>query len=160
MRIAQIAPLAESVPPKLYGGTERVVSWLTDELVGLGHDVTPSTGAVGANRTVKNGEVVAEPPNDLLAKTVTTSRHLDAVCRRLRAGHWRGDARSQDAPSARRASRLYERHFTAYPDRRGCVGRGSQAGWRGSGASNRDTPGRIRSPPAGGPPCPTPSPAL
>jgi glycosyltransferase involved in cell wall biosynthesis len=40
MRIAQIAPLAESVPPKLYGGTERVVSWLTDELVGLGHDVT------------------------------------------------------------------------------------------------------------------------
>jgi hypothetical protein len=40
MRIAQIAPPAESVPPKLYGGTERVVSWLTDELVGLGHDVT------------------------------------------------------------------------------------------------------------------------
>jgi glycosyltransferase involved in cell wall biosynthesis len=40
MRIAQIAPLAESVPPKLYGGTERVVSWLTDELVDLGHDVT------------------------------------------------------------------------------------------------------------------------
>jgi hypothetical protein len=38
MRIAQIAPLAESVPPKLYGGTERVVAWLTDELVGLGHD--------------------------------------------------------------------------------------------------------------------------
>lgn len=40
MRIAQVAPLAESVPPKLYGGTERVVAWLTDELVGLGHDVT------------------------------------------------------------------------------------------------------------------------
>ncbi len=40
MRIAQIAPLAESVPPKLYGGTERVISWLTDELVGLGHNVT------------------------------------------------------------------------------------------------------------------------
>ena len=40
MRIAQIAPLAKSVPPKLYGGTERVVSWLTDELVGLGHEVT------------------------------------------------------------------------------------------------------------------------
>jgi glycosyltransferase involved in cell wall biosynthesis len=40
MRIAQVAPLAESVPPKLYGGTERVVSWLTEELVGLGHDVT------------------------------------------------------------------------------------------------------------------------
>ena len=40
MRIAQIAPLAETVPPKLYGGTERVVAWLVDELVELGHDVT------------------------------------------------------------------------------------------------------------------------
>src|SRR5215468_8193339 len=40
MRIAQIAPLAESVPPKLYGGTERVVAWLTEELIDLGHDVT------------------------------------------------------------------------------------------------------------------------
>jgi glycosyltransferase involved in cell wall biosynthesis len=40
MRIAQIAPLYESVPPCLYGGTERVVSWLTEELVRLGHDVT------------------------------------------------------------------------------------------------------------------------
>ncbi|WP_050385524.1 glycosyltransferase family 4 protein [Bradyrhizobium pachyrhizi] len=40
MKIAQIAPLAESVPPKLYGGTERVVAWLVDELVELGHDVT------------------------------------------------------------------------------------------------------------------------
>ena len=40
MRIAQIAPLAESVPPKLYGGTERVVAWLVDELVSLGHEVT------------------------------------------------------------------------------------------------------------------------
>jgi len=40
MRIAQIAPLTEAVPPKLYGGTERVISWLTEELVALGHDVT------------------------------------------------------------------------------------------------------------------------
>lgn len=40
MKIAQIAPLIESVPPKLYGGTERVVSWLTEELVRQGHDVT------------------------------------------------------------------------------------------------------------------------
>ena len=40
MRVAQIAPLAEAVPPRLYGGTERVVSWLTEALVGLGHDVT------------------------------------------------------------------------------------------------------------------------
>jgi len=40
MRIAQVAPLAESVPPKLYGGTERVVSSLTEELVAQGHEVT------------------------------------------------------------------------------------------------------------------------
>jgi glycosyltransferase involved in cell wall biosynthesis len=40
MKIAQIAPLIESVPPSLYGGTERVVSYLTEALMGLGHDVT------------------------------------------------------------------------------------------------------------------------
>lgn len=40
MKIAQIAPLVESVPPRLYGGTERVVSWLTEELVAQGHEVT------------------------------------------------------------------------------------------------------------------------
>lgn len=40
MRIAQVAPLAEAVPPLLYGGTERIVSYLTEELVALGHDVT------------------------------------------------------------------------------------------------------------------------
>ena len=40
MRIAQIGPLMESVPPRLYGGTERIVSYLTEELVRMGHDVT------------------------------------------------------------------------------------------------------------------------
>jgi glycosyltransferase involved in cell wall biosynthesis len=40
MRIAQVSPLDESVPPKTYGGTERVVSYLTEELVRLGHEVT------------------------------------------------------------------------------------------------------------------------
>jgi glycosyltransferase involved in cell wall biosynthesis len=40
MRIAQVAPLSESVPPRLYGGTERVVSWLTEQLIQLGHEVT------------------------------------------------------------------------------------------------------------------------
>jgi glycosyltransferase involved in cell wall biosynthesis len=40
MKIAQIAPLMESVPPRLYGGSERIASYLTDELVGLGHEVT------------------------------------------------------------------------------------------------------------------------
>ena len=49
MRIAQIAPLFESVPPARYGGTERVVHWLTEELVGMGHDVT--LYATGDSRT-------------------------------------------------------------------------------------------------------------
>ncbi len=40
MKIAQIAPLAESCPPRLYGGTERIVSYLTEELVRQGHEVT------------------------------------------------------------------------------------------------------------------------
>ena len=40
MRIAQVAPLYERVPPRLYGGTERVVSWLTEKLVSRGHEVT------------------------------------------------------------------------------------------------------------------------
>src|SRR4051812_48034374 len=50
MRIAQVAPLYESVPPQLYGGTERVVAVLTDELVRAGHDVT--LFASGDSRTV------------------------------------------------------------------------------------------------------------
>src|SRR4051812_25029425 len=40
LRIAQVAPLFESVPPRLYGGTERVIAYLTNMLVELGHDVT------------------------------------------------------------------------------------------------------------------------
>jgi len=40
LKIAQIAPLIERVPPRLYGGTERIVSYLTEALVDLGHDVT------------------------------------------------------------------------------------------------------------------------
>jgi len=40
MHIAQVAPLVESVPPKLYGGTERIISWLTEDLIALGHEVT------------------------------------------------------------------------------------------------------------------------
>ena len=40
MRIAEVAPLAEAVPPRAYGGTERVISWLTEELVRRGHEVT------------------------------------------------------------------------------------------------------------------------
>src|ERR1700760_4198071 len=63
MRIAQIAPLTEAVPPKLYGGTERVVYWLTEELVALGHDVT--LFASGDSRT--SGKLEAAWPKALRA---------------------------------------------------------------------------------------------
>ncbi len=56
MRIAQVAPLAEAVPPLLYGGTERIVSYLTEELVALGHDVT--LFASGDSRTAARLEAV------------------------------------------------------------------------------------------------------
>ena len=56
MRIAQVAPLTEAVPPKLYGGTERVVHWLTEELVALGHDVT--LFASGDSRTSAKLEAI------------------------------------------------------------------------------------------------------
>jgi glycosyltransferase involved in cell wall biosynthesis len=52
MRIAQVSPLAEAVPPRLYGGTERVVSWLTEELVGMGHEVTLFASGDSATRAV------------------------------------------------------------------------------------------------------------
>jgi glycosyltransferase involved in cell wall biosynthesis len=58
MRIAQISPLYESVPPKLYGGTERVVGYLTEELVDLGHEVT--LFASGESRTKSQLVAVTE----------------------------------------------------------------------------------------------------
>jgi len=61
MRIAQVAPLAEAVPPKLYGGTERVVSWLTEELVGQGHDVT----LFASGDSVTSAELVPCAPQGL-----------------------------------------------------------------------------------------------
>ena len=61
MRIAQVAPLAEAVPPKLYGGTERVVFWLTEELVRQGHHVT--LFASGNSRT--SAELVPCVPQGL-----------------------------------------------------------------------------------------------
>jgi len=54
MRIAQIAPLHEAVPPKLYGGTERVVSFLTEELVAMGHDVTLFASGDSVTRATLN----------------------------------------------------------------------------------------------------------
>ena len=67
MRIAQVAPLAEAVPPKLYGGTERVVSWLTEELVAQGHEVT--LFASGDSRTAARLEAVAPRALRLINRT-------------------------------------------------------------------------------------------
>ena len=61
MRIAQVAPLHESVPPRLYGGTERIVSYLTEELVRQGHDVT--LFASGDSRT--RARLIAGSPRAL-----------------------------------------------------------------------------------------------
>jgi glycosyltransferase involved in cell wall biosynthesis len=61
MRIAQVAPLYESVPPRLYGGTERVVSYLTDELVGQGHEVT----LFASGDSVTKARLVASCPRAL-----------------------------------------------------------------------------------------------
>ncbi len=67
MRIAQVAPLYESVPPRLYGGTERVVSWLTEALVRQGHDVT----LFASGDSVTKARLVAPVPKAL---------RLDASC--------------------------------------------------------------------------------
>ena len=84
MRIAQIAPLIESVPPKLYGGTERIVSYLTEELVRQGHDV--ALFASGDSCTA--AELIACAPKALrLAEVRETLPHqvlqLEKVRRRV-----------------------------------------------------------------------------
>src|SRR5437588_2977755 len=61
MRIAQVAPLYESVPPKGYGGTERVVSYLTEELVRQGHEVT----LFASGDSVTRAELIAPRPRAL-----------------------------------------------------------------------------------------------
>src|SRR5215813_6249878 len=74
MRIAQVAPLFESVPPKLYGGTERVVSYLTEELVRQGHEVT----LFASGDSVTGAELVPCCPRAL---------RLDESCRDTLAPH-------------------------------------------------------------------------
>jgi glycosyltransferase involved in cell wall biosynthesis len=76
MRIAQVSPLYESVPPKLYGGTERVVSFLTEALVDLGHDVT----LFATGDSVTRARLVACAPRAL---------RLDESCREQLAPHVR-----------------------------------------------------------------------
>ena len=61
MRIAQVTPLNESVPTKLYGGTERVVSYLTEELVAQGHDVT----LFASGESITRARLIASCPQAL-----------------------------------------------------------------------------------------------
>src|SRR6476469_3076890 len=86
MRIAQLAPLAESVPPELYGGTERVVAWLVDELVELGHEVTLfASGDSRTNgalhpvwpRALRLGQKGADP-------TAASAMLMEAIARRAK----------------------------------------------------------------------------
>jgi glycosyltransferase involved in cell wall biosynthesis len=84
LRIAQVAPLYERVPPELYGGTERVVSYLTEELVRLGHDVT----------LFASGDSI-------------TTANLDAVC--PRALRLDGTCRDPLATHVRMLGRVYRR---------------------------------------------------
>jgi len=76
MRIAQVSPLYESVPPKLYGGTERVVSFLTEALVDLGHEVT----LFATGDSVTQARLVPCAPRAL---------RLDEACREQLAPHLR-----------------------------------------------------------------------
>jgi glycosyltransferase involved in cell wall biosynthesis len=74
MRIAQVSPLYESVPPKLYGGTERVVSFLTEALVDLGHEVTLFASADSVTRAT-------------LVPCAARALRLDETCRDSLAQH-------------------------------------------------------------------------
>ena len=98
MRIAQVAPLTEAVPPKLYGGTERVVHWLTEELVALG----PRRHAVRQRRFPDLGETRCD-----LAEGAAPRRRR---ARSQRAAH--GDAGTRPAEMRRRGIRL-----PAFPSR-------------------------------------------
>src|SRR6202047_5057389 len=75
MRIAQVSPLYESCPPQLYGGTERVVSYLTEELVGQGHEVTLFASG-------------APPPEALLQAPCERALRLDSQCKDPLAYHF------------------------------------------------------------------------
>ena len=85
MRIAQVAPLFESVPPQMYGGTERIVHYLTEELVALGHDVT--LYASGDSQT--SARLVSMCPRSLRLDEACTDSiaHHHAMLERLSREH-------------------------------------------------------------------------
>src|SRR3954469_723877 len=91
MKIAQIAPLVESVPPRLYGGTERIVSYLTEELVELGHDVTLFASGdsrtraqlrAGSPRALRSDRNVRDPVAyhvAMLEQVIQAAPHFDVI---------------------------------------------------------------------------------
>jgi len=87
MRIAQVSPLWESVPPQLYGGTERIVSYVTEELVRLGHDVT--LFASGDSRTAARLEAIC--PQALRLNTGIFNRDAPMIMLQERAMGAAGD---------------------------------------------------------------------
>jgi glycosyltransferase involved in cell wall biosynthesis len=95
MRIAQVAPLYESVPPKLYGGTERVVSYLTEELVRMGHDVTlfASGDSVTAARLVSSCDTALRLAHhgDPLAPHMRMLAQVHALADQFDVIHWHVD---------------------------------------------------------------------
>jgi len=84
MRIAQIAPLYEAVPPRLYGGTERVVAYLTDALVDEGHEVTLFAAAdtcTSANLVAFRDQAIRLDPAPLKSDLAAHLSMLDQVRR-------------------------------------------------------------------------------
>ncbi len=75
MRIAQVAPLYESVPPKLYGGTERVVSYLTEELVRQGHEVT----LFGSQDSITAAKLLSRCPRALRLDPQCVDQHAHHI---------------------------------------------------------------------------------
>src|SRR5262245_39873717 len=74
LRIAQVSPVCEAVPPRRYGGTERVVSWLTEELVARGHEVT----LFASGDSVTRAKLVSVTP-----RAVRGDRGIDSVLTHL-----------------------------------------------------------------------------
>ena len=84
MRIAQVSPLYERVPPRYYGGTERIVSYLTEELVQQGHEVTlfASGDSKTKARLVAGSKLGLRLDPEAQITTPTTFYSLNKLCKR------------------------------------------------------------------------------
>jgi glycosyltransferase involved in cell wall biosynthesis len=96
MKIAQVSPLTESVPPRLYGGTERIVSYLTEELVRQGHDVTlfasgDSRTAAALHATTPTALRLTPSVADPLAYTLLQLEQVRARAHEFELIHFHGE---------------------------------------------------------------------